>query len=361
MKDLHQFLANIWFLVLALILALYVILDGFDLGVGILSCIARGDEIRSVMIGALRGIWDANEIWLVALGVALFGAFPPAYHVVLHALYVPIILMSIGLVLRAIAFELRTRSSRKLLWNLSFGAGSLLAVVSQGYVLGAFIQGIVVHHESFAGGAWDWLTPFATIVAVGVSAGYALLGATYLLTKTRGEMQRRNVRRAEVAGWIMVAIATAVIIWTPLLHAGIMHKWFSPPSAYYMVPLPIAAIISFALLVQSLRRGRKHAPFVWSITFVLLSFLGLALSAYPYIIPPHVTLAQAAAPSDALVFILTGIGMLIPLMLIYNGCQYLMSRGKVEHAGGGDEFSNDDIAGLPENLRNEHTRDISEP
>ncbi|MEJ2508596.1 MAG: cytochrome d ubiquinol oxidase subunit II [Gammaproteobacteria bacterium] len=332
MNELHLFLANTWFVWLGLMLALYVVLDGFDLGVGILSFFARDEGRRGVMMSTLGSVWDANETWLIVLGGTLFGAFPLAYGVVLHALSIPIALMLVGLIGRAVAFEMRKRAASTQSWNIAFGAGSLLAAVAQGYALGALIKGLAVRHGIYTGGLWDWLTPFSTLVAVGLSTGYTLLGATYLLMKTRGETQRRNIRRAWAAAWLMMVAAAAVILWTPVQHAQGAHNWFDSSSAGYLLPLPVAAVFAFAMLLRALRNGRERAPFLWSNTIVVLSLLGLALSLYPYVIPQSVTVGQAAASSKTLVFMLTGIGVLIPIILIYSGYQYVVFRARIEPA-----------------------------
>jgi cytochrome bd ubiquinol oxidase subunit II len=337
MDPVHAFLADIWFWLIGLMLVLYVVLDGFDLGVGIFSLFAGDEERRSVMMVSLGSVWDANETWLVLLGGALFGAFPLAYGIVLHAMYLPLTLMIFGLILRGVAFEFREHARKKLPWNLSFGGGSLLAAASQGLILGALVRGIRVQDGAFAGGPWDWFSPFSVLTAAGVVAGYTLLGATYLVIKTDGEVQKRSAQLARIAAAVMLAAAGAVTIWTPFLHPEVARKWFGLPSFFYFAPLPAVALFAFWMILRALRRGYEHAPFFWTLVIFLASFAGLAASLYPDIIPHAVTVQEAATSSKTLVFMLTGIGMLVPVMLIYNGYQYLVFRGKVQRGGYGDE------------------------
>jgi cytochrome d ubiquinol oxidase subunit II len=264
----------------------------------------------------------------VILGGALFGAFPLVYGVALHALYIPVMLMIFGLIFRGVAFEFYAQARRKSPWAIAFSSGSLVAAISQGLILGAVIGGLPVQDNRFTGGLWDWLHPFPLLVAAGVTCGYALLGATYLVIKTSGEIQQRSYRRARFSAWAMLAAAAAVTIWTPVLHDHIASKWFSLPAFYYIVPLPLGALLAFLLLLRSLHRGHENAPFVYSLMIFMFSFSGLAISLYPYLLPPSVTIASAAASPKTLVFMLTGIGMLLPIMLIYNGYQYFVFRGK---------------------------------
>ena len=335
--SVHAFLADIWFVLIGLILMLYVITDGFDLGVGVVSLFACDEERRSLMMASLGSVWDANETWLVLLGGALFGAFPLAYATLMHALYIPLIAMLAGLIFRAVAFEFRELAQRKQPWNIAFGAGSLLAALSQGFALGAVMGGLPVEGGHYVGGAWDWLTPFSSLVAVGVVAGYALLGSTYLIIKTSGEVQQRSYRRALIAAGLMGLAGIAVSFWTPLLHEGVAHERLEVSMLYYLLPLPVLALVAFGLLLRALMQRHEVAPFLWSIAIFVLSFAGLAVILYPHLIPPSVTVYQAAAPSRTLVFMLSGIGMLLPIMLVYNAYQYMVFRGKVEMPGYGEE------------------------
>jgi cytochrome d ubiquinol oxidase subunit II len=327
----HTLLANIWFALVGLILALYVILDGFDLGVGILSLVAGDEERRGIMMTSLGSVWDANETWLVLLGGALFGAFPAVYAVLLHALYLPILIMIGGLILRGVAFEFREHAHRKLPWNLAFGIGSVLAAACQGCALGTLIQGIPVTDGRFAGSVWDWVKPFPLLVAAGVMCGYTLLGATYLIIRTEGRDQHRSRRWAKWSAWLMMAAMLAVTLWTPLLGSHVARRWFTAPLSLAL--LPAVAGLAFAMLQRALQRHYEHAPFFWSVAIFVASFTGLAISFYPFLIPPELIVWEAASSGQTLVFMLTGIGMLLPVMLIYNAYQYLVFRGKIKIGG----------------------------
>jgi cytochrome d ubiquinol oxidase subunit II len=337
MEALQLFLANIWFFLVGLVIVLYVVLDGFDLGVGILSLFAGDERRRGVMMASLGYVWDANETWLVILGGALFGAFPLAYGVLLHALYVPVLLLVMGLIFRGVAFEFREIARVKLPWNLSFGLGSLLAASAQGFIMGAIINGVAVEDGRFVGGSLDWLTPFSVLVAVGVVFGYTLLGAAYLILKTTGELQRLSYRQAGRAAVLMLLAALGVSVWTPLRHAYVADRWFALPNVVYFAMLPLGAFAAFVMLLRALNRRREAAPLVWSLLIFLFSFVGLAASLYPYIVPTTITLGAAAASAKTLVFMLLGIGMLIPLMMGYNAYQYMVFRGKVDGGGYGGE------------------------
>lgn len=328
MSGLHDFLANIWFVLLGVVLILYVVLDGFDLGVGILSLFARDKERRGTMLATLGSVWDANETWLILLAGALFGAFPRVFYLIVQALAIPLLFMLLGLVLRIAALQLRTHRGPGLGWGAAFGVGSLVTALSQGFALGALLHGLNLSHGVYAGGPWGWLSPFSGLVALGLSAGYALLGATYLLMKTRGEIHRRSARRAQRAAWLMMAAATVVMLWTPVLDRPIANKWFASSTAYLLVPLPVGAVLAFAMLLRALHLGRQRSPFAWSLAIFVLSFLGLAMSLYPYVIPQSVTVEAAAASSKTLVFMLTGIGALMPFLLIYAGYQYPVLRAR---------------------------------
>lgn len=332
--DVHAFLAVIWFGLLGLVLALYVVLDGFDLGVGVITLFSRNERHRGIMMATLGSVWDGNETWLVLLGGALFGAFPLAYGAILHGLYVPIMAMIFGLMFRAVAFEFRENARRKRAWDMAFGIGSLLAALAQGFALGALISGIPIHHGQFSGSVLGWFSPFSVLVALGVVAGYTLLGATYLHVKTVGPLQAGSRRMALWAAWATVLIGLGVSLWTPIKVPAIAAKWFGAGLSPLLIP-PLVAGLSFLLLLRSLHRRQESAPFGWSIVIFIMSLLGLAASLFPYIAPPGVNLYDAAAPSNTLVFMLTGIGLLIPIMLVYNGYQYLVFRGKITAPGYG--------------------------
>jgi cytochrome d ubiquinol oxidase subunit II len=337
MEALAGFLAVVWFAILALFLFLYVILDGFDLGVGILSLTASTEKRRGVLMTSLGNVWDANETWLIVMGGGLFGAFPLAYGTILTALYIPITVMILGLIFRAVAFEFREHSNRKFFWNLSFGVGSFVAALGQGFSLGAVLEGISVDEAGlFIGGPWDWLSPQSALVALTLIQGYVLIGSTYLVLKTEGDLQETYYRTATLAAWTTLVGAVLITASTPIFSAQVRERLFDRPLVYIFAAIPVLAVLIVWQLLRSLRLRREKTPFVWTILIFLLTFLGLALIVFPYIIPPSITIYQGAAAPTALVFMLTFIGFFIPIMLFYNGYQYLVFRGKVTSSEYGD-------------------------
>lgn len=329
-NTVHLFLIDVWLGFLGLFLAFYVVLDGFDLGIGVLSLFVREQERRGIMVASLSSIWDANETWLIVLGGALFGAFPLAYGVILHSLYLPIITMIFAFAVRGVAFEFRAHARRRGVWDLCFGLGSLVAALCQGFALGGLISGTQISNGHFVGGAFDWLSGFSVIVAAGVVFGYSLLGATYLIIKTEGDQQAHAVGMAWLSGALMLAAAVAVSIWTPLRFPFIAQKWFGNGIAGSFALPPAFALFFSVMLARALLMRKELAPFFWTVGIFLCSLIGLAASFYPYIVPGGVTAGEAAADSLTLVFMMTGIGMLIPIMIFYNGYQYLVFRGKVQ-------------------------------
>lgn len=330
MDALIHFLPQVWFVILALFLFLYVMLDGFDLGVGILSLTSSDEERRSLLMTSLGNIWDANETWLVLMGGALFGAFPLAYGTILSALYIPIFMMIFGLIFRAVAFEFREHSTRKLLWNFAFGAGSFLAAMGQGFALGSVIEGIAVDEAGhFIGSTWDWLDWRSFLVALTLIQGYVLIGSTYLILKTEGDLQKTHYRTAKIAAITTLIGAILITIATPIFYQAARTRLFSPPLIYIFAVIPVLGVVLVGLLLRSLNREEEATPFIWTILIFLLTFIGLGLIVFPYIIPTQITIYQAAAAPSALVFMLTFIGVLIPIMLFYNIYNYVVFRGKV--------------------------------
>ena len=328
MDNVHLFLIDIWLVFLGLFLTFYVVLDGFDLGIGVLSLFVREDERRGIMMASLSSVWDANETWLIVLGGALFGAFPLAYALILNALYLPVIVMIFALAFRGVAFEFREHTRRRL-WDFTFGFGSLIAALCQGFVLGGLIAGPTVHDGRFAGGPFEWFSPFSVLVAFGVVFGYVLLGAAYLIVKTEGVSQKHGIRTAWIAGALMLAAAAGVSIWTPIFDPNVAEKWFGHGVISPFVIPPIFALFCSAMLARALWRHQEHAPFVWSVGIFLASLIGLASSLYPDLVPRAVTANEAASDSLTLVFMMLGIGLLVPVMITYNVYQYFVFRGKV--------------------------------
>ena len=330
METLEYFLPQVWFGVLALFLFLYVMLDGFDLGVGILSLTSSTEERRGILMTSLSNVWDANETWLVLMGGALFGAFPLAYGTILNALYVPIFTMVFGFIFRAVAFEFREQANRKLVWNLAFGTGSFLAALGQGFSLGAVLSGIRVDEAGhFIGTTWDWLNWQTGLVALTLIQGYVLIGCTYLIWKTEGKLQETYYRTAKLAALTTLIGAVLITIATPIFYEYARARLFSRPFIYIFALIPLLGILLIGLLVKSLDRRQERTPLIWTILLFLLTFFGLALVVFPYIIPTEITIYEAAADPSALVFMIIFTGFLIPVMVFYNIYQYIVFRGKV--------------------------------
>jgi cytochrome bd ubiquinol oxidase subunit II len=330
METLSYFLPQVWFAVLALFLFLYVMLDGFDLGVGILSLTSSDEERRGLLMTSLSNIWDANETWLVLMGGGLFGAFPLAYSTILSALYIPIIAMVFGFIFRAVAFEFRELSRRKLVWNLSFGAGSFLAALGQGFALGSVLEGIKVDEAGhFIGSTWDWLSWQSILIALTLIQGYVLIGSTYLIWKTEGELQETHYKTARIAAFTTLIGALFITISTPIFYESARTRLFQQPFVYIFGIIPVIGILLISRLLGSLDRKQERAPFVWTILLFVLTFIGLALVVFPYIIPPNITIYEASADPSSLVIMIIFIGFLIPVMLFYNLYQYVVFRGKV--------------------------------
>jgi cytochrome bd ubiquinol oxidase subunit II len=330
LQPLQKFLPQVWFFILGLFLFLYVLLDGFDLGVGILSLTASNESRRSILMTSLGNVWDANETWLVLMGGSLFGAFPLAYATILNALYLPVVVMVLGLILRAVSFEFRENADRKFIWNLAFGVGSFLAALGQGFALGSVFEGILVDEAGhFNGGIWDWLTWRSTLVALTLIQGYVTIGSTYLILKTTGELQKTHYKTATIATWTTLIGAIFITVVTPIFSEQTRSQLFSAPLVYVFGAIPIVGILLVVMLLRSLKRCEENAPLVWTFLIFALSFVGLGFVVFPNIIPPSVTIYQAAASPSSLVFMLTFVGFLIPIVLFYNIYNYVVFRGKI--------------------------------
>jgi cytochrome d ubiquinol oxidase subunit II len=329
-------LALIWAFILAFAVLAYVVLDGFDLGIGILFPFLRRHEDRDTAMNTIAPFWDGNETWLVLGGGGLFAVFPLAYAVVMPALYAPIIVMLLALVFRGVAFEFRFRTVRwRWVWDLGFFAGSLAAAVAQGIALGAIVQGIEIENRAYAGGWFDWLTPFSLMTGAAVAIGYALLGATWLVMKTDGPLNRLAARYAFHAGAATLALIGVVSAWMPFLQAGFYARWFTFPQFFYVAPIPLLVAGAGAMLFTSLADDRAHVrPFLSALALFVLSFIGIGISFYPNILPPELTIWQAAAPDSSLAFMLVGAVVLIPMILAYTAYSYWVFRGKVREGEG---------------------------
>jgi cytochrome d ubiquinol oxidase subunit II len=322
-------------LVVAFGVLVYAIMDGFDLGIGALFLFAADESDRDAMMNAVAPFWDGNETWLVLGGTLLIAAFPVAYASLLPAFYLPLMVMLFGLIFRGIAFEFRFRAARfRKLWDWAFALGSLVAGFCQGVVLGAYIDGIAVHNGQFAGGPFDFLTAFSVACGAGVVAGYALLGATWLILKTEGATRAFGRRAARVTLLLTLAFIALVSLWTPLTHPRIAARWFSWPNIGYLSPVPIAtALIALGLWRAAARSGGVR-PFLLAAALVLLAFLGLGISLWPYAVPYAATLEEAASSPPTLAFVAVGVAVILPLNLLYLGYAHWVFRGRAEKTYG---------------------------
>jgi cytochrome d ubiquinol oxidase subunit II len=325
----------IWAALIGVAVALYVILDGFDLGIGILFPFARSEEERDQMMNSVAPFWDGNETWLVLGGGGLWVAFPRAYAVIMPALYLPVIVMLLALVFRGVAFEFRWIAvTSKKYWNFAFVAGSELAAFAQGVILGGLIQGIKVENDAFAGGPFDWATPFAILCGCGVVAGYALLGATWLVMKTDGPVAESARQNAKTLTVVVLAFMAVVSLWTPLSIPRIAERWFSTPNILYLWPVPIVTAAVGYLGWRSLATGGERTPFFCAIALFLLGYLGLVISSFPYLVPPSLTVWLTAAAPTSQLFTLIGTLALLPVILFYYAFVYWLFRGKVRAGEG---------------------------
>ena len=327
---MEWYLPIIWAGLIGTAVAMYVILDGFDLGLGILFPFAANDREREQMMSSVAPFWDGNETWLVLGGGGLLVAFPLAYSIIMPAFYIPIIVMLLALVFRGVTFEFRGLAGGKGKWNFAFAAGSTLAALCQGLVLGGMIQGVNVENGAFAGSAFDWATPFSVICALGVTTGYALLGATWMILKTEGAIAVRARRQAFVLLPAVLIFMGIVSLWTPLLMPSIAERWFSMPNIFYLWPVPVITAAVAYLGWLGLQKGSDALPFVATIGLFLLGYVGLAISWFPYLVPPSITVWEAAAVPGSQIFMLVGTLIMLPFVLGYTGMIYWLFRGKVK-------------------------------
>jgi len=328
-------LAFIWAALIAFAVLAYVVLDGFDLGIGMLFPFLGGRENKDMAMNSVAPVWDGNETWLVLGGGGLFAVFPLAYAIVMPALYAPLIAMLLGLILRGVAFEFRWRTDRgKWVWDWAFFIGSSVATLAQGIALGALVQGIKVEGRAYAGGWYDWLTPFSLATALALVFGYLLLGAPWLIMKTEDDLQARAFRFAPPLAFLLLVAIMVFSIWTPFLDDNFMDRWFSFPAMLYTAPVPLATAYAAWRLLTGLSEKHETTPFLAALALFVLCYIGLGISFYPYIVPPSVTIWDAAAPDKSLAFLLAGAAILIPLILAYTAYGYWVFRGKVERGGG---------------------------
>jgi len=326
----------IWAVIILFSVMMYVVMDGFDLGIGILFPFFPRKGDRDVMMNTVAPVWDGNETWLVLGGAGLLAAFPLAYSVVLSAFHLPLMFMLLGLIFRGVAFEFRFKAdaAHLPLWDAAFIGGSIVATFFQGVTLGAFINGIEVTGRVYTGGPLDWATPFALFTGVGLLAGYALLGCTWLILKTAGPLHDRMLTLARPLTWALLAVLVILSIATPLVRPAIAARWFSLPELFYFAPVPVLVGLVAWRLLKSVR-GTPHAgPFVMTLCLVFLGYSGLGISIWPNIIPPDITIWQASAPPQSQGFILVGALFIIPLILGYTAWSYYVFRGKVLESDG---------------------------
>ena len=323
----------IWGIIISTAILLYVLLDGFDLGIGILFPFAPSDKCRSRMMNSVAPFWDGNETWLVLGGGGLFAAFPLAFAIIMPAVYLPIIFMLIGLIFRGVAFEFRFKANedKRHIWDKSFFAGSLLAAFMQGVVLGTFVQGFDVEGRSFAGGAMDWLTPLSLFTGVALVGGYGLLGATWINMKTEDKTQAWAKKTVPwMLLWVMIAMG-GVSLAMPFMFARVFNLWFTLPNLYYFAPIPVLTAVCFILVLLDMKTGREIRPFLLSNAIFFLGFMGLGVSLWPWVVPFEVTLWQGAAAAPSQSLLLIGTVILLPVILSYTAWNYYVFRGKSGH------------------------------
>ncbi|WP_027580282.1 cytochrome d ubiquinol oxidase subunit II [Bradyrhizobium sp. Ai1a-2] len=328
-------LATVWAFIIAFAVFVYIVMDGFDLGLGILFPLFTKKADRDVIMNSVAPVWDGNETWLVLGGGGLMAAFPLAYAVLMPALYTPVIAMLVGLIFRGVAFEFRWRTQRQRnRWDIAFFGGSLVAALAQGVALGAILQGVHVEGRQYGGGWWDWLTPFSVLTGISVMVGYTLLGATWLVMKTEGALRDKAYQLSWLLLFAMLGAIGAVSIATPFLSVQYTQRWFTWPNIILTAPVPIAVAGVTVLLLRSLANKYDYQPFFLTLALFFLSYAGLGISMYPYIVPQSITIWEAASPANSQIFMLVGVAILIPLILAYTGWSYWVFRGKVRPGSG---------------------------
>ena len=326
-------LALIWYGLIITAMFLYVILDGFDLGVGILFPFAPSNKCRDRMMNSIAPFWDGNETWLVLGGGGLFAAFPLAYAVIMPALYIPVILMLLGLVFRGVAFEFRFKAegqSQKI-WDYAFHFGSLAAAFMQGMILGGFVQGIQVDGRQFGGGSLDFLSAFSVMTGLALIFGYALLGSTWLIMKTDETTQVWARKCARYVIMFVILFMGLVSLGMPFINADIRSLWFSLPNFFWLLPMPVLSVVCAYLVWHTVRQGKEYAPFLYSLGLFLMNYIGLGISLWPWLVPYEITIWQAAAAPESQSLLLVGTVIMLPVVLTYTGYCYYLFRGKTTH------------------------------
>lgn len=329
-------LALVWAIIILFGILMYVVMDGFDLGIGILFPFFRTKEDRDVMMNTVAPVWDGNETWLVLGGAGLLAAFPLAYSLVLQAFMLPLIFMLLGLIFRGVAFEFRFKASaqRRHWWDKAFVGGSLLATFCQGVTLGAYVSGLQVVNGVYVGGPLTWLKPFPMFTGVGLIAAYALLGCGWLIYKTQGNLQRRMRELARPLTLVLLAVIAVISIWTPLAHPQVAQRWFSLPNLFWFAPVPVLVVVVVSLLLRSLRHEPHVAPFLLTLALIFLGYTGLGISVWPNIVPPDISIWEASGPPQSQGFALVGALLIVPMVLMYTAWSYYVFRGKVKPGEG---------------------------
>lgn len=330
-------LPTIWLIIICIEVGLYIMLDGMDLGIGVLTLVPQEMQKRSLMLHAIGPIWNANETWLVIASGTLFGAFPLAYGVILNALYIPITIMLFGLILRAVSFEFREHALKRF-WTTMFGVGSMLVIIGQGFVAGGILNGIVVYDNQFAGGIFDWFSPLSICMTIGILMSYVVVGYAYLIKKAHYELSERSFSRIVVASLVSFVGFFAATLLLPKLFDLFYFKWTTMPTSFFLFLLAgIIAILSATLLYGALRRRFLDKLHALCLGIFACAGLGMIIAAFPYIIPPSITVYDAASSPATQRFMLWGLGPLLPIVMAYNWYMYRVFRGTIseEHSQGG--------------------------
>ena len=327
--------ALIWAILIAIAVFAYVALDGFDLGMGILFPWVKQEKFRDRMVNSVAPVWDGNETWLVLGGGGLLAVFPLAYAVLMPALYMPVIAMLLGLIFRGVAFEFRFKStSNKHWWDRAFMLGSMVAAFSQGIMLGAMLQGIKVSDRAYAGGWFDWLSPFTIFAGLAVCVGYALLGATWIVMKTNGDLQQKAYKWGLNTAILLIIAIAGVSVYLVSSFDNVAERWLTWPGSAGLWLVPFALAIIGGGLLNSLTKQQQGRPYLWALGVFLIAFVGFGASIFPYLIPFEITLWEAAGPDNSLAFLLVGAVILLPIIFAYTGYTYWVFRGKVSEQSG---------------------------
>ncbi|QDC43950.1 cytochrome d ubiquinol oxidase subunit II [Methylophilus medardicus] len=320
-----------WAIIILFGIMMYIIMDGFDLGIGILYPFFTEKSDRDLMMNTVAPVWDGNETWLVLGGAGLLAAFPLAYSVILSALSLPLLFMLMALIFRGVAFEFRFKAneSERHFWDKAFIGGSIAATFFQGMTLGAYLQGIKVVDQAYAGGALDWISPFSTFTGLGLLVTYALLGSTWLILKTSGDLQSICYKLSKQISVVLLGIIVVISLWTPWMDSRIAARWFSMPNILWLSPVPVLVGLCFFQLQRALQRRAETSPFIYTLGLVMLGYAGLGISIWPNIIPPNLSIQAAAAPASSQQFALVGALIIIPMILMYTAWGYYIFRGKV--------------------------------